>query len=315
MKSFHNYIKSITMYTHMSPMYQGDKQLSVLDLSCGRGSDIMRFYYSKVSFCVGVDIDKQALVGAVDGAMSRYRKMSKSKPGFPKMYFIQADAGAPLNYDDQFRALQGMNKENGDLIKKFFSTDPARKTMFDRINCQFAMHYFLKNQDTWNNFKQNLNSYLKPGGYYLASTFDGNRIVELLKNSDNYNVYYTNSKGEKKSLFEIVKKYGEIDTTKPIGLGHAIDVFLAWIFQEGNYQTEYLVDTEFLRQELLKDCDLELVDTDTFDNTMEMQREWFMKFADYESNEQTRKFFSDAREYYASNDVKIYCLAVGGTTA
>lgn len=72
--------------------------------------------------------------------------------------------------------------------------------------------------------------------------------------------------------------------------------------QEGNYMTEYLVDENFIKKELLDDCDLELVDTAMFDELFEMHREYFMKYAQYEENPETRKFLLNVKEYYDSRD-------------
>ena len=309
MKQFHNWVKSVLIYTHMHPMYQNDKSLTVLDLACGQGSDLMRFYYSKVANYVGIDIDKNALHSAVNGAVSRYNQFRKKYPAYPPMTFIQADVGSLLNYEDQFRALGGMSKDNKDLMEKYFSSNPNKQIKFDRVNCQFAMHYFLKNNETWTNFKHNLNACLKPGGYYIASTFDATGYLNLLKTDDIFTSYYTTDKGDKKKLFEFVKKFGKLDKDTKIGPGYAIEVFLAWIFKEGTYQTEYLVDLDFVESELLRDCDLELVDTDTYGNLFEIHRDFFVNFSQYEENvAETGKFFRGAKEYYENNEINNGCL-------
>lgn len=302
MRQFHNWVKSIIIYTHCHPMYQHNKNLSVLDIACGKGQDIMKFYYSKVAFLVGLDVDRDALTSAIDGAISRYTKFQRSKPGFPKMYFIQADVGSLLNYEDQFRALKGMSNENRKIFDRFFSLDDKKRTKFDRINCQFAIHYFLKTKETWSNFKQNLKNYLKPSGYFLATTYDAQRVSELLKDSDKHAVYYTNDKGDKKILFELVKKFPNFKENEVIGVGNSLDVHVAWFMQEGNYMTEYLVDRNFIEKELLEECDLELVDTGMFDQLFEMHREYFMKYAQYEENPETRNFLLNVKEYYNDKD-------------
>ncbi|ARF09224.1 mRNA capping enzyme [Catovirus CTV1] len=300
MRQFHNWVKSIIIYTHCHPMYQNNKSLSVLDIACGKGQDIMKFYYSKVAFLVGLDVDRDALTSAIDGAISRYNKFQKSKPGFPKMHFIQADVGSLLNYGDQFRSLKGMSNENRNIFEKFFNE--KNRTQFDRVNCQFAIHYFLKTKETWNNFKQNLKDYLKPGGYFLTTTYDAHRVVELFKDSDKYSVFYTNDKGDKKILFELIKKFPNFKENEVIGVSNPLDVHVAWFMQEGNYMTEYLVDKNFIEKELYDDCDLELVDTAMFDELFEMHREYFMKYAQYEENPETRNFLLNVKEYYNSKD-------------
>jgi hypothetical protein len=300
MRQFHNWIKSIIIYTHCHQMYQHDKQLSILDIACGRGADIMKFYYAKAALYVGIDIDNEGLVSMVNGAVSRYNQMRKTHPNFPKSFFIQADCGALLNYDDQERALNGMTNDNRNLLNKFFPK--GSETTFDRVNCQFALHYFLRNTESWSNFKSNLNTVLKPGGYFMTTLFDGESVAKLLADKDRHIVYYTDAKGNKKTLFELIKKYGVLDISKPFGVGIPIDVHNAWIFKEGNYMEEYLVDKRFITQQLLDDCDLELVDTDLFGNQFEIHREYFSEYAKYEENPETNKFLGNVASYYNKND-------------
>ena len=302
MRQFHNWVKSILIYTHCHPLYQSGKNLSVLDIACGRGQDLMKFYYSQADMYVGVDIDYDALTSAIDGAMSRYQQLRKQHPNFPKMFFIQADASMRLDYSEQEKSITSMSPANKILMDKFFSFDPNKRTYFDRINCQFALHYFLKNNESWNNFKENINMYLKNGGYLLFSTFDARMVLRSLGDSDKHTIFYTNTKGEKKILFDIVKKFETIDTTKPIPAGYPIDFHNALISREDVYNTEYLVDLKFMEKDLLETCGLELVDSDLFSNQFELHRRYFVNIATHEENVKTRQFLLNAGEYYNQSD-------------
>jgi hypothetical protein len=203
MRQFHNWIKSIIIYTYCHTVYENDISQSIFEIACGRGGDLMKFYYAKCLYYVGLDIDKEGLISAIDGAESRYSQMRRTHPNFPEMIFIHADAGALLHVDSQKRALGGMSDENIKKINKYFSDELEKKVKFDRINCQFAIHYFFTNDETWSNFKTNLNNHLKSGGYFMITTFDADKIIELLTQNPTYTVYYTNQPGEKKILFEI----------------------------------------------------------------------------------------------------------------
>ena len=308
MRNFHNFMKSNIIYTYTHFMYNNNKSVSVLDLACGRGGDIMKFYYTKIAFYVGVDVSYEGLMSAVDGAVSRYNKEKKKYPNFPKYYFIHGDASVPLDYDNQNRILGGMSNENKFLINKFFNSEPNKRTVFDRINCQFALHYFLKNETTWENFKNNLNNYLKPGGFFMVTHFDAHKVIEALNNTDSYTVEITDETGKKNKLFEIIKKF-TLDENKDkkksniIKLGYAIDVYTAWMFLEGNYVTEYLVDNDFVKAELLKDCDLELVDTDLFENQYNLYSDYFTEYYKYESDPRTRKFLGKVTQFYEKNEI------------
>ena len=300
MRNFHNWIKSILIYTYINPMYeQHNKQLTVLDIACGRGGDLMKFYYGQVGLYVGVDIDNNGLISPVDGALSRYNQLKKTHPNFPKMFFVHADGGVQFNYEDQFKALGGMSDKNKQLMSQFFSDNDANRTKFDRINCQFAVHYFFQDQLSWNNFTQNVCDYLKPGGYLLLTTFDADRVVDILGEKGQYVSYFTNPTGEQKVLFEIVKKYENIKKGDDIGVGVPIDFHNALDFQEGVYITEYLVQKKFIEKELAQKCDLELVETDLFENQYIIHKDFFSGTFKSEDNEKTRKFLTDASEYYS----------------
>ena len=305
-RAFHNWIKSLIIYTHSHFMYQGGKHLSVLDVGCGRGGDIMKYYYANVEFVVGIDPSKDGITNAFNGAISRYNNFRKGKPRFPRMDFIQGDGGALLNYEDQFRSLGGISNEDKKLMEKYFSKDSSKRVQFDRISAQFSIHYMFASKQSLTNFKQNINDYLKYGGYLIATCFDAEKVHALLGDTNKYSAYYTNEKGEKKLFFQIVKKYADKKEGEIFEEGNAIDFFGAWMFQEGQFETEYLVDTRFITQQFLDDCDLELIDTDTFDNQYTMQKEFVTKYAKYESVPETRKFFMQVKEFYDEGETDLH---------
>ena len=300
MREFHNWIKSNIIYTHCHFMYQNKKQLSVLDIGCGRGGDNMKFYYTTVEFYVGLDLDYDNISSPINGAISRYNQMRKTHPNFPKMYFILADAGAILDPEDQSRAVARMSEDNRKMIQKFFNKDPKKRTYFDRVNCQFAIHYFLKDPTYWSNFKENLNMYLRKEGYIMITAMDGDVVRDLLKDKERYTVHYTDKDGEDKLLFDIVKKYDDNSKSK---LGNAIDFHASWMFLQGNYMTEYLVERNFLIDELDRDCDMELVDTGMFSEQFEIHRQYFKEYFKYEEIDKTRQFLEKVSEYYEDDDI------------
>lgn len=301
MRAFHNWIKSNLIYTYFSPVYQSNRQLSVLDIACGRGGDIMKFYRAKISMYVGIDVAKEGLFSKLDSATSRYNSMRERHPNFPKMEFIHADAGVDLEYEAQNQALGGMRDQNRKLIKTYFDEKPV---MFDRINCQFALHYFLKDESTWNSFKNNIKKHLRNDGYFVATTFDMGRVMELLKGRDRYTAEYTED-GNTSTLFEIVKLYDESNFTgkNPNYIGNAIDLHAAWMFQSGTYMTEYLVSPDFVKSELEKECNMELVDTGLFSDQLELHRDYFKNTAPYFPVSDTRDFNMRVAEFYKEGEI------------
>jgi len=309
MRQFHNFIKSNLIYTYCNVMYQSNTQQSVLDIACGVGGDISKFYYTKVANYVGVDIDAEGIRSPVNGAISRYNRARKKKPNYPKMTFIQADCRALLRYEDQLKVLSGMDNQNKKLLERLFN-ESGKPQQFDRINCQFAVHYFLENRIVWENFKQNLNNHLRDDGYFICSAFDAQRLIEMIGEKENYAVHYDNAKGENLMLFDIRRKYGELVRTKSgtIDCGNAIDLFATWMFDDGNYVTEYLVDVEFMKEELLRDCQLELVDTDLFENQLKIHEQFLKNVSPFESVQDTRSYLSKVAKYYEKNDLNMKCM-------
>jgi SAM-dependent methyltransferase len=303
MSSFHAWIKSNLIYTYMMYKYNDDIQTKVLDFGCGRGGDIQKFYYTEVELYVGIDPDYDALIDSSDGALARYKNLKKSHERFPPMFFIQSNAGIYLQYDEQIKALGKMNSDMKNNFNKFFTWDNSR-TIFDRANCQFAIHYLFSDEYTWNNFCQNLNMYLREGGYFICTTFDGNKIKEKLKGKDRFIEYYDDN-GEKKVLFDIVKKYD--DNSKNL-LGNAIDVHMGWLFEDGVYQTEYLVYPEFIIKSMKEKCSMELVETYTFEDIFNDNKD-FLKLSS-EIEESIRiKFFKDIYKFYTPTDINKKCYS------
>lgn len=307
MNVFHNWIKSNIIYTYCSAVYQDGKSQTVLDISCGRGGDILKFYYVKIAEYVGTDKDRETLLSAVNGAVSRYKQQKKSKPNFFKATFIHADSGVLFDYENQRVALDGMSMENKKNMDKYFNMQ------YDRINYQFAIHYIFKDELSWNNLKQNIKKLLKPGGYMMVTTFDAKKVMEYIGDNDAFTEYYTSTKGEKKVLFDVKKKYTEksIDAVK---LGAAIDIHASWMFREGQYQTEYLVNKDFFINDVDKDCNLEIVDTDLFGNQYFIHENYFRHFIQYEENPKTKKSLTNVSKYYEKSEINANCFKYSDMT-
>lgn len=306
---FHNWVKSNMIYLICSKKNTMNndkpKALNVLDIGVGRGGDIMKFYHSRVNSLVGIDRDNYGINFATDGAISRYNQFKSKFPNFPKMYFIQGDAGALLNYDDQLKIIGNMDDKNKNLLTEYFGTkkDDKPKYKYDIINCQFMIHYLFENDNTWNNFTNNVNKYIADDGFLLITTFDGDTVAEKIKDS-NYTVHYTNKTGEKKIFFDIIPKYkADYNNKKWMhNTGLAIDFHSALISEEGVYITEYLVNKDYIIDQLYKKCGLVLVETDMFDNLYNSHKDFFFNAAEYESNLDNKGFYMSVKRFYDHTD-------------
>ncbi len=298
MRSFHNWIKSNVIYIYINPVYHNKIQYKVFDIGCGRGGDIMKFYYALVELYVGIDPDSETLFDSADGALSRYMNIRKKYANFPPMQFITGSPANLLQYDEQVKLFGKLNNDTKKIYEKYFTFDNKR-ILFDRFNCSFAIHYLLADENSWDNFCTNVNMYLRDGGYFIFETFDGDKIRELLKDKDKHTVYYDEN-GEKKLLFDIVKKYDENNKNK---LGNAIDVHMAWISGDGVYITEYLVYSEFIIKSLKEKCNLVLVETDTFENMFNNNRSFLETACQIEEEEKTKKFYNDVYKFYTPSEI------------
>jgi SAM-dependent methyltransferase len=289
MRSFHNWIKSNMISLYCSPFEKDNKKKRILDFGCGRGGDLHKIFNSNIDLYVGIDIDYAGLFSTIDCAQTRYDNLRKSMKNVPKTYFIQADGSALLNSNNQIKAFNGtMSETNKELISKFFD----KKQKFDIINMQFSIHYFLANSNAWSNLCENINSHLEDGGHILITCFDADAIKKLLKDKKSYEIFYKNETGENKLLIDIKKKY--IDNNKD-DLGQAIDIFNSTFSEDNTYITEYLVSYNFLVNNFRELCDLQLVESDTFENIYHLNKHMFQHMDSTQTND---KLLSKVRKYY-----------------
>lgn len=294
MREFHNWIKSIIIYTYLSPAankYGGKivKQ-SVLDIGCGRGGDILKMYHARVGEYVGIDPDFEGIYSATDGAISRYNYLKSKFPDFGKVTYIQADGGVMFDSTSQLKALPNLSKENISALDKVFTKDKQ----FDHFSSQMAIHYLFKDNISINNMIENIKKYLKKDGYILLTLFDPARIHQYFDENGRITSYYTDEEGKRTILYEIIKKYdGDLTNT----VGQPIDVHMSWISEEGKYIEEYLVTKE-LMVETMEKAGCKLVDTDLFANVFNMNRPYFENVIQYEENPKNKQFYEKVAEFY-----------------
>lgn len=297
MRKFHNWVKSVMIYTHCAKkrsLKNGkEERLKVLDIGCGRGGDIMKMYHPRVGYYVGIDPNYENIHSPNDGAISRYKIFKSKFPDFPKMEFIQGDAGVELKGDKQKNKLGNMKSDNVEMINKVFKN----KNTFDLVNAMFSIHYLFSDDSTLNLMCNNINEQLKPGGFLIFTLFDGERVNKLFDKSDTFTSYYTDEEGQRTKLFELVKKY-KLDKKKMDTTGLALDVHMAWAFEENKYEREYLVSKDFMIKTMKDKCNAHLIETDLFENMYKINQPWFNVIINHEENMKNRKFYKDVAEFY-----------------
>jgi SAM-dependent methyltransferase len=288
-RAFHNFIKSQYLYNYCSPIQ--DKKLDILDVGIGRGGELNKYFSARVKSIVGIDVDVEGLFSAgSDSTIGRYLNMKKKFPNFPPTDLVHASFGISLfKPDQQYSGLQNMTEQN----KKNISKINTKK--YDLISAMFSIHYLFKDNDTVNAMIENF-SLLKSGGYFLCCLFDGNLLHEKIKDTKILEEYYTTDSGEKELLFSIKALYDtKIKNLNTNGL--AISYFTSTFMTESSEWVEYLVTPEHLIS-TMKKANLELVETETFQNIYAMSKDFLMKGIEYDAGKDTQKYLFDVRDYY-----------------
>ena len=118
--------------------------------------------------------------------------------------------------------------------------------------------------------------------------------MDKLGDSDTFTTYYIDDDGIRKKLFEIIKKFdGKLEDKE----GLAIDVHMAWIKQQNEYETEYLVTPKLLN-DVMKRAGCRLVESDLFCNLYTINQQYFTQVIEHEENIRNYKFYKKVAEFF-----------------
>jgi hypothetical protein len=82
---------------------------------------------------------------------------------------------------------------------------------------------------------------------------------------------------------------------------------MSWISEDGVYLTEYLVFKDFIIKSLKENCNLELVETDTFENFYNNNKTFLEIGKDEDSNLLNREFFKKVYKFYGDTEFLDKC--------
>ncbi|KAG7500394.1 mRNA cap guanine-N7 methyltransferase [Solea senegalensis] len=160
MRNFNNWLKSVLIGEIVDQVRgAGHQQVSVLDLGCGKGGDLLKWRKGGIDHLVCADI---AAV-SVEQCQNRYEDMKRK--GHFKIFSAQFIAA--------------------DCTKEFLSEkfdDP--ELTFDICSCQFVYHYSFESEQKADVMLRNACERLKPGGYFIGTTPDAFELVKRLEASD-----------------------------------------------------------------------------------------------------------------------------------
>lgn len=147
LKQFHNHVKRLLLRRFASG--------ALLDLCCGRGGDLQKWWDAGVRYVLGIDLAELE----VEEASRRYQRERERR----------SQRGQPIMEAEFFPyAFLGEREMEWDRA-------------FDVVTCMFAIHYFFVQERAVKTFLRNATAALKPGGIFLATFPDGKRILAALQ--------------------------------------------------------------------------------------------------------------------------------------
>lgn len=221
LRIFHNWVKRELISQTCNYLRENyDVDIALLDLSCGRGGDLMKYYNNNILDVVGFDIDENSIIEA----KKRYHEMinqlkRKNVKNLPKYEFNVIDLSQPSNLPK---------------IKNILNNKK-----FDIVSCQFAIHYFFKNKESLENLIKIVHYYLNKNGFFIGTTINGNIVKEL----------FTDNSIITSDIFKLENK--TVVTNDPYGNKYL--VYLGKESDKGHYfvnkpSEEYLVDIDELKK-------------------------------------------------------------------
>jgi hypothetical protein len=215
-RSFNSFVKSKLIENIISKeLYDYNKLDWVIDLAAGKGQDLARLVNYGFKNGLFIDNDKNALMELIN---RKYNLRTKTKSNM-KIYTQNID----------------LTKSYIDIISNI-NTFEINKESIDIIICNFAIHYIISDNEKLINIIKLLDYYLKPGGRFIFTCFNGHKIFKLLENTNNWNSYENNN-----LKYSIKKLY---NNTSFLNTGLQIDVLLP--FSNNQYYTEYLMNLDYI---------------------------------------------------------------------
>lgn len=248
LRDFHNiYVKKRLISSVSRP---GD---TLIDLACGKAGDLSKWIDSNLSFVYGIDVSQQNLENKVNGACARYLNSRKQYKQVPHALFVHGNSALNIRSGEAMysekgaeisRAVFGNGEKNVQKLGKGVARQFARGASgFNVTSCQFAIHYFFENKETFFGFIQNVSECTKVGGYFIGTSYDGETLFNKLKRTPPGESIAINSQNERK-MWEITKEYSETTfVAEDSCLGYKINVFQESINKSFH---EYLVNYSYL---------------------------------------------------------------------
>jgi SAM-dependent methyltransferase len=183
MMDFHNIIKN-------ECLIQRYKGKSIFDIACGKAGDLNKWVKAGYEKIFGIDYKRDNIENASDGAYARSIDKTLKKQMWSHFLYLTLDGSMRFN-DDYFKSIEdasegkmariawGFEKPSSTSLREYYKF--VKPNSFDVVSCQFAIHYFFENEKKLDNFIYNVTEHLAPGGYFIGTCLDANKIKATFK--------------------------------------------------------------------------------------------------------------------------------------
>jgi hypothetical protein len=253
LRDFHNlFVKKILIQETINNISSVHSKTTLIDFAVGKGGDLPKWMYSKLSFVLGIDISEDNIHNIKDGACIRYIHKKESKKHVLDSIFIVGDSSKLLTSDDfssDTRSKHALNVIMGNNVKLNPDEKGLNKvkgiasSLFDIASIQFALHYMFESSYSLHCFLKNISDHVKVGGYFIGTCYDGKKLFNKLKTTQQGN-NLTLFKDRQK-IWEVTKRYTMEDMEDDdTCLGLKIGVYQETINREFD---EYLVNFDYFK--------------------------------------------------------------------
>ena len=224
---------------------------TLIDFAVGKAGDLPKWIQAKLGFVFGIDISRDNIMNAMDGACTRYLRSIKDRHHDTKAIFLQGNSGVNIRSGRAFmtdkdkmiaRALFGTGpKERATLKEGVYKQYGVGQDGFSVASCQFALHYFFENNMVFHDFLRNVSECTATGGYFVGTCYDGKTVFQRLRNKRKEEGIALMRDDTK--IYEITKMYDQTGfPDDELSLGYMIHVYQDSI---NKVFPEYLVNFDY----------------------------------------------------------------------
>lgn len=161
MRNFNNWIKSVLINEFLNEIKTDNRMnISVLDLACGKGGDLLKWKMGRIRHLICADIAETS----VKHCQGRYEEMKMRQRDVRDVFSAEFHTA-----DCSKIRLKNLYRDTG--------------TQFDLTSCQFSFHYTFETYSQAKMMMTNACESLKEGGYFIGTIPNGNEIVRRLRDA------------------------------------------------------------------------------------------------------------------------------------